>query len=42
LWRWLAWIALIVLIIEWLVYQRSALAWLRERTRRVPASAQRS
>ncbi len=31
LWRWLAWIALIVLIIEWLVYQRGAIAWLRER-----------
>lgn len=30
-WRWLAWIALGVLIVEWLVYQRSALAWLRER-----------
>ncbi len=31
LWRWLAWIALILLVVEWLVYQRSALAWLRER-----------
>ncbi len=43
LWRWLAWIALIVLIVEWLVYQRSAIAWLRERWfRRPELSAQRS
>ncbi|WP_029214945.1 vWA domain-containing protein [Kallotenue papyrolyticum] len=33
LWRWLVWLALIVLIVEWLVYQRGALAWLRERWR---------
>ncbi|HEX6290624.1 MAG TPA: VWA domain-containing protein [Herpetosiphonaceae bacterium] len=31
MWRWLAWIALLVLIVEWLVYQRSAIVWLRER-----------
>jgi hypothetical protein len=30
-WRWLAAIALVVLIIEWLVYQRSGLAQLRDR-----------
>lgn len=34
-WRWLAGIALVLLIIEWLVYQRPALAILRERWRRV-------
>jgi hypothetical protein len=34
MWRWLAWIALALLIIEWLVYQRSAIAWLRERIQR--------
>lgn len=33
-WRWLAWVALALLVIEWLVYQRSALAWLRERLQR--------
>lgn len=37
MWRWLAWIALIVLIVEWLVYQRSALVWLRERWFKRPA-----
>ncbi|MBV9790870.1 MAG: BatA and WFA domain-containing protein [Chloroflexi bacterium] len=37
LWRWLAWIALLVLIVEWLVYQRSALVWLRERWFKRPA-----
>jgi Ca-activated chloride channel homolog len=31
LWRSLAWIALIILLIEWLVYQRSAIAWLRSK-----------
>lgn len=41
-WRWLAWLALIVLIIEWLVYQRSALAWLRERLQRSRTKAQGS
>jgi len=37
-WRWLAAFALAVLVIEWLVYQRSALAWLRNRLRgsRIP------
>jgi hypothetical protein len=39
-WRWLAWVALVVLIVEWLVYQRSALAWLRERW--LPARRDRS
>jgi hypothetical protein len=33
IWRWLAAFALVVLVIEWLVYQRSALAWLRNRLR---------
>lgn len=33
-WRWLAALALIVLLIEWLVYQRSALAYVRDRMRR--------
>lgn len=41
-WRWLAWIALALLVIEWLVYQRSALAWLRETLlRRRPRPATR-
>jgi hypothetical protein len=34
LWRWLAAGALIVLVIEWLVYQRNGIAFLRERVRR--------
>jgi hypothetical protein len=34
LWRWLAVLALALLIVEWLVYQRPALALLRERWRR--------
>lgn len=33
LWRWLALLALIVLVIEWLVYQRNGLAYLRQRWR---------
>jgi hypothetical protein len=33
-WRWLAAIAFALLIVEWLVYQRPALALLRERWRR--------
>lgn len=37
IWRWLAALALIVLVIEWLVYQRNGLAYLRERLRRQPA-----
>lgn len=32
-WRSLAALALLILVIEWLVYQRSALAWLRNRIR---------
>jgi Ca-activated chloride channel family protein len=32
-WRWLALAALIVLVIEWLVYQRNGLAYLRQRWR---------
>lgn len=34
LWRWLAALALLFLLVEWLVYQRPALALLRERLRR--------
>ncbi|MBA3946576.1 MAG: BatA domain-containing protein [Herpetosiphonaceae bacterium] len=34
LWRWLAGLALLMLTIEWLVYQRPALLWLRGRLRR--------
>jgi hypothetical protein len=41
-WRWLAWLALIVLVIEWLVYQRSALAWLRGRLPGLRTKAQGS
>ncbi|NCC32815.1 MAG: VWA domain-containing protein [Chloroflexia bacterium] len=32
-WRWVALIALIILVIEWLVYQRNGLSYLRERWR---------
>lgn len=32
-WRWVALAALVVLVIEWLVYQRNGLAYLRERWR---------
>ncbi len=32
-WRWVALAALIVLVLEWLVYQRNGLAYLRERYR---------
>lgn len=32
-WRWIAMAALIILLIEWLVYQRNGLAYLRERWR---------
>jgi hypothetical protein len=32
-WRWLAAIALVVLVIEWLVYQRNGIAYLRQRWR---------
>ena len=32
-WRWLAALALVVLVIEWLVYQRNGIAYLRERWR---------
>jgi hypothetical protein len=34
LWRWLAALALALLVLEWLVYQRPALALLRDRLRR--------
>jgi hypothetical protein len=34
IWRWIALAALIVLIIEWLVYQRNGIAYLRDRLRR--------
>jgi|HigsolmetaAR202D_1030399.scaffolds.fasta_scaffold00809_16 N-terminal double-transmembrane domain len=33
IWRWLAGLALIVLVIEWLVYQRNSIIYLRERWR---------
>jgi hypothetical protein len=33
IWRWVALVALIVLLVEWLVYQRNGLAYLRERWR---------
>lgn len=36
-WRWVALAALLVLVIEWLVYQRNGLAYLRERWRRKPS-----
>jgi hypothetical protein len=34
-WRWLAAIGLVVLVVEWLVYQRPALALLRQRWSRM-------
>ncbi len=40
-WRWLAAIALAVLIIEWLVYNRSSLAYLRERWQQRAATARK-
>jgi hypothetical protein len=42
-WRWLALAALIVLLVEWLVYQRNGIAYLRERwrNRRAPAAKAR-
>lgn len=33
LWRWLAAAAILIVLIEWLVYQRSSLAYLRQRVR---------
>ena len=33
IWRWVALVALVVLLIEWLVYQRNGLSYLRERWR---------
>jgi archaellum component FlaG (FlaF/FlaG flagellin family) len=33
IWRWLAALALLVLVVEWLVYQRNGIAYLRERWR---------
>ena len=38
-WRWLAAIALAVLVIEWLVYQRNGIAYLRQRWRQRRAGA---
>jgi hypothetical protein len=38
-WRWLAAIALVVLVIEWLVYQRNGIAYLRQRWRQRRAGA---
>jgi Ca-activated chloride channel family protein len=38
-WRWLAAVALIVLVIEWLVYQRNGIAYLRQRWRTRRAGA---
>jgi Ca-activated chloride channel family protein len=38
-WRWLAAIALVVLVIEWLVYQRNGIAYLRQRGRARRAGA---
>jgi Ca-activated chloride channel homolog len=36
-WRWLAALALVVLLVEWLVYHRSGLAYLREQWRKARA-----
>jgi hypothetical protein len=38
-WRWLAAIALLVLVVEWLVYQRNGIAYLRQRWRERRAAA---
>ena len=37
MWRWLAALALVVLLVEWLVYHRSGLAYLREQWRKARA-----
>src|SRR6266540_3654040 len=39
-WRWLAAVALIVLVVEWLVYQRNGIAYLRQRWQQRRARAQ--
>ncbi|MBX0330740.1 BatA and WFA domain-containing protein [Oscillochloris sp. ZM17-4] len=39
LWRWLALAALVILVVEWLVYQRNGLAYLRQRWRQRRAAA---
>ena len=39
IWRWVALVALVVLLVEWLVYQRNGLAYLRERWRQRGKSA---
>lgn len=41
-WRWVALAALVVLLLEWLVYQRNGLAYLRERWRQRRAKGARS
>lgn len=41
IWRWLAAAAILVVIIEWLVYQRSGLAYLRQRVRLALAARRR-
>ncbi len=41
-WRWVALAALIVLVLEWLVYQRNGLAYLRERWRQRGAFGSRN
>jgi len=38
-WRWLAAVALVVLVVEWLVYQRNGIAYLRQRWRERRAGA---
>lgn len=38
-WRWIAAAALVILVIEWLVYQRGSLEALRDRLRRRPTSS---
>ena len=40
-WRWLAALALLILVVEWLVYQRSALALVRDRWRGQPPTTDR-
>ena len=42
IWRWLAAAALLVVVVEWLVYQRNSLAYLRQRFRHMLAARRQS
>lgn len=42
IWRWLAAVAILIVIIEWLVYQRNSLTYLRQRIRLALAARRRA